>query len=141
MTVAIGAGLNILLDPIFIYTFDFGVRGAALATVISQALAMLWTFRFLLGKRAVVTIRRDRLRLQAERAGKILTLGLSGFTMSVTNSFVQMVCNASLQNYGGDVYVGIMTIINSLREVVTMPPWESAPQHSRYSDTTMARER
>lgn len=121
VTVAIGAGLNILLDPIFIYTFNFGVRGAALATVISQALAMMWTLRFLLGRRAVVTIRRDRLRLQAGRVGKILTLGLSGFTMSVTNSFVQMVCNASLQSYGGDVYVGIMTIINSLREVVTMP--------------------
>lgn len=120
-TVAIGAGLNILLDPIFIYTLDLGVRGAALATVISQALAMLWTLRFLLGRQAVVKIRRDRLRLQAKRAGRIMGLGLSGFTMSVTNSLVQIVCNASLQNYGGDVYVGIMTIINSVREVVTMP--------------------
>lgn len=120
-TVAIGAGLNILLDPIFIYTLNLGVRGAALATVISQALAMLWTLRFLLGRQAVVKIRRDRLRLQGKRAGRIMGLGLSGFTMSVTNSLVQIVCNASLQNYGGDVYVGIMTIINSVREVVTMP--------------------
>ena len=120
-TVAIGAGLNILLDPLFIFVFGLGVRGAAIATVISQALATAWTFRFLLSKRAVVRIRRDRLSLQAKRVRRILSLGLSGFTMSVTNSLVQMVCNASLKNYGGDVYVGIMTIINSIREVVTMP--------------------
>lgn len=120
-TVAIGAGLNILLDPLFIFTFGFGVRGAAMATVISQALAAGWTFRFLLGRQAVVRIRRDRLTLQAKRVRHILELGLSGFTMSVTNSLVQMVCNASLKNYGGDIYVGIMTIINSIREVVTMP--------------------
>ena len=120
-TVAIGAGLNILLDPLFIFVFGLGVRGAAMATVISQALATAWTFRFLLSKRAVVRIRRDRLSLQAKRVRRILSLGLSGFTMSVTNSLVQMVCNASLKNYGGDVYVGIMTIINSIREVVTMP--------------------
>lgn len=120
-TVAIGAGLNILLDPLFIFAFGFGVRGAAMATVISQALAAGWTFRFLLGKRAVVRIRRDRLSLQVKRVCRILSLGLSGFTMSVTNSLVQMVCNATLKNYGGDVYVGIMTIINSIREVVTMP--------------------
>lgn len=120
-TVAIGAGLNILLDPLFIFTFGFGVRGAAMATVISQALAAGWTFRFLLGRQAVVRLRRDRLTLQAKRVCRILSLGLSGFTMSVTNSLVQMVCNATLKNYGGDVYVGIMTIINSIREVVTMP--------------------
>lgn len=120
-TVAIGAGVNIILDPLFLFTLGFGVRGAAMATVISQGLAAIWTFRFLLGKRAVVRIRRDRLTLQAKRVKRILALGLSGFTMSVTNSLVQMVCNASLKHYGGDVYVGIMTIINSIREVVTMP--------------------
>lgn len=120
-TVAIGAGVNIILDPLFIFTFGFGVRGAAMATVISQAMATIWTFRFLLGKKAVVRIRRDRLCLQTKRVRRILVLGLSGFTMAVTNSLVQIVCNASLIRYGGDVYVGIMTIINSIREVVTMP--------------------
>lgn len=120
-TVAIGAGINIVLDPLFIFVLGLGVRGAAMATVISQALATVWTLRFLLGNRAVVRIRRNRFRLQLKRVCRILELGLSGFTMSVTNSLVQMVCNASLKNYGGDVYVGIMTIINSIREVVTMP--------------------
>lgn len=120
-TVAIGAGINIVLDPLLIFVLDLGVRGAAMATVISQAMAAVWTLRFLLGNRAVVRIRRNRFRLQLKRVCRILELGLSGFTMSVTNSLVQMVCNASLKNYGGDVYVGIMTIINSIREVVTMP--------------------
>lgn len=120
-TVAIGAGFNIILDPLFIFVLDFGVRGAAIATVISQAMASLWTFRFLLGRKAVVRIRRSCLRLERKRVCRILELGLSGFTMSVTNSLVQMVCNASLKNYGGDVYVGVMTIVNSIREVVTMP--------------------
>lgn len=120
-TVAIGAGINIVLDPLFIFVLGLGVRGAAMATVISQAMATVWTLRFLLGNQAVVRIRRDRFRLQFKRVCRILELGLSGFTMSVTNSLVQMVCNASLKNYGGDVYVGIMTIINSIREVVTMP--------------------
>lgn len=119
--ITIGAGLNILLDPIFIFVLHLGVRGAAMATVISQAVAMIWTLRFLLGEKAVVKIRTNRLALQGRRVKQILELGLSGFTMSVTNSLVQMVCNASLQTYGGDVYVGVMTIINSIREVVTMP--------------------
>lgn len=121
LTVAIGAGLNIILDPIFIFGLQLGVRGAALATVLAQAVAMLWTLRFLCGKKAVVKLKKRSFSLQGKRVKSILTLGLSGFTMSVTNSLVQMVCNASLQTYGGDIYVGVMTILNSVREVVAMP--------------------
>lgn len=121
LTVAIGAGINIVLDPVFIFVLGFGVRGAAMATVISQGLATIWTLRFLLGKKAVVRLKRNRLRISRKRVLKIMGLGVSGFTMAVTNSLVQMVCNSSLQTYGGDVYVGVMTIINSVREVMQMP--------------------
>ena len=120
-TVAIGAGLNIVLDPLFIFVFHMGVRGAAVATVISQFAAAVWTVHFLTGKKALIRIRKKQLRLQGERVKKMLALGLSGFTMSVTNSVVQMVCNATLQLHGGDVYVGIMTITNSVREIVSLP--------------------
>lgn len=120
-TVAIGAGLNIVLDPIFIFGFGMGVRGAAIATVISQLAGAVWTIRFLAGKRALIKLEKKYFRLQAARVKKMLALGLSGFTMSVTNSAVQMVCNATLQTHGGDTYVGIMTIINSVREIIQLP--------------------
>lgn len=119
MTVIIGAGLNILLDPLFIY--EMGVQGAALATIISQFVAAAWTFKFLTGKKAIVRITLSAMRCSIKRVKKILFLGLSGFTMAVTNSAVQIAANAGLQKYGSDVYVGAMTIINSVREVVTMP--------------------
>lgn len=118
-TVIIGAGLNIILDPIFIH--QMGIRGAAVATVISQFAAAVWTFKFLTGKRAVIKIRFRAMRLCAGRVKSIVLLGLSGFTMAITNSAVQIASNASLHAYGSDVYIGVMTIINSIREVVTMP--------------------
>jgi len=121
LTVAIGAVLNVILDPIFIFTWNMGVKGAALATVISQFAATIWTVRFLTGKKTIHRIEKRCMRVQAARVKKIVTLGLSGFTMAVTNSAVQMVCNASLQTYGGDIYVGTMTVINSVREVVELP--------------------
>ena len=109
LTVVIGAVLNIILDPIFIYIM--GVQGAALATVLSQLAASVWTFKFLTGKNTIIKIKLSAMHCQAKRVKKILVLGLSGFTMSVTNSAVQIACNVSLQNYGSDVYVGVMTII------------------------------
>lgn len=121
LTIVIGAGLNIVLDPVFIYGLHMGVRGAAVATVISQFVSAVWTLRFLLGKRAVVRLQTKYMPLQKKRIGRILGLGASSFTMGVTNSLVQMVCNATLQNMGGDIYVGVMTIINSIREVAQMP--------------------
>ena len=121
MTVVLGAAVNIVLDPIFIFLLDMGVKGAALATVISQGLSAAWVLQFLTGRRAILKLRWRCLALSLNRTKRIVALGLSGFFMNMTNSLVQVVCNATLQSYGGDLYVGIMTIINSLREVFSMP--------------------
>lgn len=121
ITVAVGAVVNIVLDPIFIFLMGMGVRGAALATVISQACSAAWVLKFLTGKRALLKLRLSALRLQADRVKRILSLGTSGFVMSMTNSLAQVLCNASLEAYGGDLYVGVMTVINSIREIITMP--------------------
>jgi len=121
MTVSIGAVCNLVLDPIFIFKMKMGVQGAALATVISQFAAACWTLRFLAGKKATIRLDKNYLKLKTDRVKKILVLGLSGFTMSVTNSLVQMVCNINLAMYGGDMYIAAMTIINSVREVIHMP--------------------
>ena len=121
MTVSLGAVANIILDPVFIFGLDMGVTGAALATVISQGLSAVWVMRFLTGSQAILRLKLSCLRPEVERCKKIIALGLSGFFMNMTNSLVQVVCNATLQSYGGDLYVTIMTILNSIREVVVMP--------------------
>lgn len=121
VTTLVGAVANIALDPLFIFVFDWGVKGAAFATVISQALSAIWVMLFLTGKRAQLRLKLKNMRLQKERVIRILTLGFSGFVMALTNSVVQVACNSVLQIYGGDLYVGVMTVINSIREVVTMP--------------------
>ena len=121
LTVLLGAVTNIILDPLFIFVFGMGVKGAALATIISQCLSAVWVLKFLTGKRAVLKLHLDTMRVKWHRLKDIVGLGLSGFIMSVTNSAVQVVCNASLQSYGGDLYVGVMTILNSIREILSMP--------------------
>ena len=121
VTVAVGAVVNIILDPIFIFGLNMGVRGAALATVISQACSAVWVLKFLTGKKAILKLRMSALRLKAGRVKRILSLGTSGFVMSMTNSLAQVLCNASLEAYSGDLYVGVMTVINSIREIITMP--------------------
>ena len=121
LTVVIGALLNLILDPVFIYGFGWGVEGAALATILSQMVSAVWVLAFLCGKKAILKLRLSALRPRTELMKQILFLGLSGFTQSVTNSLVQIFCNASLQFYGGDLYVGAMTVIYSIREVVQMP--------------------
>lgn len=121
MTVGLGAIINIILDPILIFAAGMGVQGAALATVIAQGCSAAWVLGFLTSQRAVLRLRLKNMALRAVRVKAIVTLGLSGFFMNLTNSLVQVVCNATLQFYGGDLYVGIMTIINSLREVFFMP--------------------
>lgn len=121
LTVLLGAIANIILDPVFIFILDMGVRGAALATVISQGLSAAWTVGFLTGKKTILKLRRSCMKPEWLRVKRIIGLGLSGFTMSVTNSLVQIMCNATLQNYGGDLYVGVMTVINSVREVLSLP--------------------
>lgn len=121
LTVSIGAVCNLLLDPVFIFLLGLGVQGAALATVISQFIAALWTFTFLTGKKTIIRLSPKQFVLSRKRVGKILALGLSGFTMSITNSAVQMASNASLSIHGGDLYIAAMTVINSVREVIHMP--------------------
>lgn len=121
LTVLLGAGANIVLDLVFIFGLGMGVRGAALATIISQFLSAAWILRFLTGKRAILRLKVSCFRLNARRVKAIAGLGMSGFTMSITNSIVQVMYNASLQQFGGDLYVGVMTIINSIREVISMP--------------------
>lgn len=120
-TVCIGAAANIVLDPIFIYLFDMGVQGAALATIISQFVSAAWVLKFLTGRRAILRLRLRHMRLRWRIVRRIVALGLSNFTMACTNSAVQVMCNSTLQFYGGDLYVGVMTVINSIREVVFMP--------------------
>ena len=121
ITTILGAVANILLDPLFIFVFGWGVRGAALATVISQCLSALWVLKFLTGKRAILRLRLGCMRLHSRRVKRILALGFSGFVMALTNSVVQVACNSVLSSFGGDLYVGVMTVINSIREIVSMP--------------------
>jgi putative MATE family efflux protein len=121
VTVLLGAVVNIILDPIFIFVFDMGVKGAAIATILSQMISSVWILLFLCGKKTILRLKIKNLRLKKSRISRIVNLGFSGFVMAVTNSTVQIMCNKSLQYYGGDLYVGIMTVINSIREVISLP--------------------
>lgn len=121
VTTLVGAVANILLDPIFIFVLDMGVRGAALATVISQGLSALWVMVFLTGKKAQLRLKLSCMVLEGGRVRRILSLGFSGFVMALTNSVVQVASNSVLSIYGGDLYVGVMTVISSIREIVSMP--------------------
>lgn len=121
LTTVIGALLNIILDPIFIFVLHLGIRGAAIATVLSQTISFIWVIRFLTGKTAILRLKRKHLSVDIPRLKGIIALGLPGFVMQGTNSLVQIVCNNQLQLYGGDLYVGIMTILNSVREMVSVP--------------------
>ena len=121
LSVLIGAVSNIILDPILIFVLDFGVKGAAIATVISQSLSALFAFTFLTGRNAVLRLDLKHMKLRRERVIKIVVLGTSGFTMGATNSIVQLVCNKVAFIWGGDLYVGVMTILNSVREIFSTP--------------------
>lgn len=121
LTVLIGAVINIALDPLLIFALGMGVRGAALATVISQLVSALWVVRFLTGKRTLFRLDFKHMRPQRELVFKIVSLGISGFIVNFTSSAVQIVCNAMLSQFGGDLYVGVMTVINSIREITYAP--------------------
>ncbi len=121
LTTVIGAVLNLLLDPLFIFVLHMGVRGAALATVISQTVSGIWVIHFLTGKKCLLRIKKTNLRLNPGLVREIISLGASGFIMQATNALVQIVCNTTLQNYGGDLYVGIMAVISSVRELLSLP--------------------
>lgn len=120
-TTILGAVCNIILDPIFIFVFDMGVAGAALATIISQAVSAIWVLRFLTGPKAAVRIKRCYVRPEKRIVKAICKLGTANFIMQGTNCLVQIACNSTLQSYGGDVYVGIMTVLNSIREITMLP--------------------
>lgn len=127
-TTIIGAVINIVLDPIFIFMLDMGVEGAALATVISQGVSCAWVLLFLTGKKALIRIRRRSTRVDLRRAKRICALGITGFVMQGTNSMVSIVCNNQLQLFGetlmvggGDLYVGVMTVLSSVRELLGLP--------------------
>lgn len=121
LTTLLGAALNLILDPVFIFSLHMGVSGAALATVISQLVSCIWVLQFLTSKKTLLRIKKASLRIDWKLAREIMTLGLSGFIMQGTNCLVQVVCNATLKIYGGDLYVGIMTVINSAREILSLP--------------------
>lgn len=121
LTVVLGTCTNIILDPVFIFLFHLGVRGAAIATVISQTFSAIWVLKFLTGKQAVLKLKLSTMKLSLPRVLSISALGFSSFIMSFTNSLVQVVCNKTLQQFGGDLYISIMTILNSVRAIAQTP--------------------
>lgn len=121
LTTVIGAVLNLVLDPVFIFLLDMGVGGAALATIISQIVSALWIIRFLTGREALLHLKKKNFGIDPSLTKEIIGLGVSGFIMQATNCLVQIVCNATLQSWGGDLYVGVMTVLNSVREMLTLP--------------------
>ena len=121
-TVCIGAALNILLDPLFIYVFDMGVRGAAVATIISQAVSCAWVLWFLCkSRRSILKIRILNLRLNLNVVGSILSLGISPFIMQFTECLIQLTFNNGMLRYGNDMYVALMSILFSMMQLVWMP--------------------
>lgn len=121
LSVLIGAIINIVLDPILIFTFDLGVKGAAIATIISQGCSALWVVGFLLSKRSSLRIKLSYLKPNWKIIGSIAALGVSPFIMQATESLINIVFNSGLQRYGGDVYVGSMTILQSVMQLFVLP--------------------
>ena len=121
LTTVIGAVINIVLDPIFIFVLDMGVAGAALATVISQTVSALWILRFLTGKRTILKLKKENLPLRRPVILPCLGLGISSFVILSTESILSISFTSSLQRYGGDLAVGAMTVLTSINQLVTMP--------------------
>ena len=121
MTTLIGAVINVILDPIFIFVLDMGVRGAAIATVLSQAVGAIWVLRFLTGKKTILKLKLSNMKLDPKVFGPCLALGISSFVMISTESLLSISFTSSLARYGGDVAVGAMTIITSVNQLITMP--------------------
>lgn len=120
-TVMIGAGLNLVLDPVFIFCFSMGVKGAAIATVLSQAVSAVWVLAFLSGKKTILKISRKNLKIRFGVIGPVLALGVSPFIMQATESVLSVCFNTSLLEYGGNVAVGAMTILSSVMQAAMMP--------------------
>lgn len=120
-TVLIGAVLNTVLDPVFIFAFDMGVRGAALATILSQAVSAVWVLKFLTGAKTKWRLRAANLRPHAKVVLPSLALGMSPFIMQATESLITVCFNSSLLKYGGDIAVGAMTVLSSIMQFAMMP--------------------
>lgn len=121
MTTVIGAGINIVLDPIFIFVLDLGVAGAALATVLSQAVSAVWILKFLTGKKTLLKLKPGNMTLERKIIAPCLGLGVSSFVMVSTESLLSISFTSSLSRYGGDVAVGAMTVLTSINQLIMMP--------------------
>ena len=121
LSVLIGAVLNIVLDPIFIFVLDMGVKGAALATIISQAVSAIWVVRFLVSQKSVIRIKAENMKPDWKIVGMVCALGVSPFVMQSTEALVTIVLNIGLQEYGGDLYVGSLTILQSVMQLIIIP--------------------
>lgn len=121
LTVLIGAVLNIVLDPIFIFGFHMGVKGAALATILSQTVSAIWVLKFLCGKKSVLKVRKKYLKLDRKIMIPVIALGISPFIMQSTECLVQLTFNSGMQKYGNDFYVGAMTILFSITQMLFLP--------------------
>ena len=121
LTTVIGAVINIVLDPIFIFVLDMGVAGAAIATVLSQAVSAVWILRFLTGRKTILRLKARNMLLQGKIILPCLALGISSFVMVSTESILSVSFTSSLSRYGGDVAVGAMTVLTSVNQLITMP--------------------
>ncbi len=121
LSVLIGAVANIILDPIFIYGLNMGVKGAALATIISQALSCVWVLIFLCGKKTDLRLKLKTMRFSPKIVTSCIALGLSNFVMQSSESIISICFNSSLQRYGGDIAVGAMTILTSVMQFAMLP--------------------
>jgi len=121
VSVIIGAVCNIVLDPIFIFGFDMGVKGAALATIISQMLSCVWIISFLCGKKTLLKLKKENLKLRADIILPCIALGTAAFVMQSSESVISVCFNSSLLKYGGDIAVGAMTIMTSVMQFAMLP--------------------
>ena len=136
-SVLIGAVINIGLDPVFIFVLHMGVSGAALATILSQALSAAWVLRFLTSKKSGVRLSLRTMKPDFSILGSVMALGISPFIMSATESAITIVMNHGLQTYGGDLYVGSMTILQSVLQLIFVPVNGFTNVYSRSSATTL----
>ena len=121
LTTVIGAVINIILDPILIFAFGLGVRGAAIATVLSQAVGAIWILKFLTGPKTNLKLSRDKMKLEKNIILPVMGLGISSFVMLSTESLLSISFSSSLARYGGDIAVGAMTVITSVSQLATLP--------------------
>ena len=121
LSVLIGAVINIILDPVLIFALDMGIGGAALATVFSQFCSCVWVVKSLTGKKTALRIKKENLKPDPAVLKRITALGISPFIMQSTESLISIVLNSSLQKYGGDLYVGSLTILQSVMQLISVP--------------------